>query len=224
MEGVVGVMDRGAPGYDVEGRVVVDDDDVVQVLYGLVLPQHHAGLDGVFEVVSRLDVDEVPVGVLLVGLGGVLVLGRVDGLPIVVLDPGVMLERQPGGLDDDPLLRPVGAVGHAVVHEQDGPGAGGIVGVHADVDHLELEVVGGIGQVLYRGRLVPLALFVAVQVDVRSERGLLAECLLYLRIIALGHSSSTPYPFFLISPRILSGSPSRTTFPWMSTNALSALM
>ena len=223
MQSIVGAVYRGASGYHVAGGVVVDHYDVVEVLDGFVLSEHHTGLDREFQMVSRLNVDEIPVGLLLVGLGRVLVLGGIHGVPIIVLDPAVGLHGLLGTHYDESVLGLVGAVAHGIVDEEDRPVLLGVVGVDADVDHLLLEVVGGVFEALDLLDVL-LALVVLLHVDIVAVGGLFTEGLPDLFLVDPAHSSSTPYPFCLISSRMALGSPSLAIFPWMRTKALSAPM
>ena len=213
VEGVVGVMRCGASGDDLQGRVVVDDDQVVDVLNGLVRLDHHACLDGILDVVSGFHVDEVPVGVLEVALGGVLVLGWVHGLPHVVLNPVVLLEGLPGGHELQSLLLGRVAVAHAVVQEHQCAGAVHLVRDDADLLHVVL-VLGVLQVADLLG--VPCALVVVLEVDVLSVRALLAQGILH-RLIIGWHVSHSPYPFSLISFRRSPGLPEQWILPFLMT-------
>ena len=214
MDGIVGVVGGGAPRDHLQGRVVIHDDDVVDVLNGLVRVEHHAGLDGVSDVVPGLDPDEVSVRVLEVGLGGVLVLRGVHGLPEVVLQTLVPLQGLLDGAHLQSLLGRGAAVARSVVDEQKGSGAVHLVSDDSYALHVllvirALEVVDG------DRLLAPLA--VVVEVDIGSERPLLGERVLHSLIILLWHPSHSPYPFFLMSLSSSSGFPLHCILPFFMT-------
>ena len=174
MQGIVRMVGGGASSDHLQRCIVLDDDDVVEILDGLVLVQKHAGLERIFDVVSGFHPDEVTVPVLEVGLCGVLVLGRVHGLPVIVLQSIVFLHGLCRAHELQTFLHLGGAVAGLVVDEHQCTGAVHLVCDDSDVLHVSL-VVGALKVVDLD--LVVRSLLVVFEVDVLSVGGLLLECL-----------------------------------------------
>ena len=125
---------RGAAGDDVELRVFLGDDQVVDILADVFLVQVQTGLHGPDGLGAGQGPDDVSVMEMKLRRRRVLVGIDGDELPVILPGPFVLLE---GLLDGDHLeaLLPGVGVHHGRVHLDVGPRPAALAGVDPGLDH-----------------------------------------------------------------------------------------